>query len=824
MYTLYELLIFTRNKRFSKYNQIVRHLFKKIDIIGILGGRNMDDIKYMRYTPDIANGLTNAQIEERMSNHLFNEEMGQITKSYKEILRDNIFTLFNLINAVLAGLIIFIGSYRNLLFLGVVISNIVIGIFQEIRAKRVLDKLSLITQTDMKVIRNGKTQAVHIHSLVLDDIMILDTGNQVCIDAIVKEGMLEVNESLVNGESDIITKKAGDFLYSGSFVVSGHALVQVEKVGKHTYAQTIMSDAKVLKRHDSQLRDSINWIIKIISSVIIPLGILLFFKQYAFQDYSFSESIVATVAALLGMIPEGLVLLTSVALAVGSIRLAKHKTLVQELYCIETLARVDTLCLDKTGTITEGNMRVEDIISFDHKDYSSIIANVSYAIMDENSTAYAIRAYLEEETSMIPDTILPFSSARKFSAVTFQKEGTYILGAYSFVCKEKDKVIEKQVEHYANSGNRVLVLAHSNLPIKEKTIPSDAVALAMIILSDPIRKEAPDTLAYFHSQGVDIKIISGDDPATVHEIARKANVLHSDAWIDASTIKDEDMEDAVKKYTVFGRVTPHQKKLMIKCLKESGHTTAMVGDGVNDVMALKEANCSIAMASGSEAAKNVANLVLLDSDFVHVPQIVAEGRRVINNIQRAASLYLVKTTFSTLLSVLTLFLNAKYPFAPIQLTLISTCTIGIPSFFLALETNHSRVQGNFLFNVFSKALPGALVVLCSVVYVTILKDVLHFSSDVRTTMIVIMTGISGLVVLKRVCTPFSKERFIIFTAMTALFTISVVLGGQIFLLVRLTVIQFGCLAIGCISIPFLMDILHRIGSHMDFIKKKLLKV
>lgn len=786
----------------------------------------MNSCKHMQAPTNCTTGLSEEEVTEHIAKGLINTQMDKITKSYQDIFKDNIFTLFNLINAILAGLIIFIGSFRNLLFLGVVLSNIVIGILQEIRAKRVLDKLSLITQTTIKVLRNSQTIELHMNDLVLDDLMLLSTGNQICADAYVRDGRLEVNESLVTGESNIIIKQVGDELFSGSFIVSGNALAQVLHVGKDNYAQSIMADAKVFKKHKSQLRDSINFIIKTIGIIIIPLGILLFCKQFFITESTFSETIVATVAALLGMVPEGLVLLTSVALAVGSINLAKHKTLVQELYCIETLARVDTLCLDKTGTITQGNMQVETMIPLagELDELRNILANICITLQDDNATAHAIQSYAKSPTQAFVATHkLPFSSVRKCSAVSFQDKGTYVLGAYEFVNGSEQKELQSQLEEQANRGNRVLVLAHYADVLSDDEVRKDNQILALLILSDPIRSEAPRTLDYFLSQGVDVKIISGDDPRTVHEIARKANLKNYERFIDMSTIEDEQIPTVVKEYAVFGRVSPIQKKLMIKALKDQGHITAMIGDGVNDVMALKEADCSISVAEGSDAAKNIANLVLLDNNFANMPRIVDEGRRVINNIQRASSLFLVKTTFSTILSILTLFFLRRYPFEPIQLTLISSLTIGIPSFFLALEANHARVEGNFLFNVLGRALPGALCVVLSILYVNILSLFHTMSHDLMSTMCVLLTGASSIVVLYRVCTPFTKKRFLIFSIMTTLFVLAVVFLGDIFGFVRMPLFPFLCTVGGMAAIPFVMDFFFRFASWFH-LKERLLKV
>lgn len=770
-------------------------------------------------------GLCDAQVQQRIDAGQVNTQEKKITKSYEEIFRDNILTLFNLINAILAGLIIFIGSFKNLLFLGVVVSNLFIGILQEIRAKRILDKLSLITQPYIHVLRNGKEVELHMEDIVLGDILCLQNGSQVCADAIVVDGRLEVNESLVTGESDTIIKRKNDMLFSGSFVVSGNAKVQVIHVGKDNYAATIMKDAKTFKKHKSQLRDSINFIIKTTGISIIPIGILLFCKQYLLSETPLSQAIVSTVAALIGMIPEGLVLLTSVALAVGSINLAKRKTLVQELYCIETLARVDVLCLDKTGTITEGNMQVEDIqpIEGSREEITTILANMMEALQDDNATAQAIRRYIPDTfEKMQPLQVIPFSSERKFSAVSFARYGTYLLGAYAFLCTQKDPALQAIIDQQADLGNRVLVLAHSDTYVNDMDA-CDCKVVALLHLSDPIRKEAPQTLDYFLSQGVDIKIISGDDPRTVHAIAHKANVKNYDRYVDASTLKKEDIPQAVQTYTIFGRVSPIQKKQIICALKEQGHTTAMIGDGVNDVMALKEADCSISVVQGSETAKNVANLVLLDNNFASMPHIVDEGRRVINNIQRAASLFLVKTTFSMMLSILTLFFLRRYPFEPIQLTLISSCTIGIPSFFLALEANHSRVEGNFLINVLGRSFPGALCVVLSILYVNIASMFVHISHAAMSTMCVLLTGTCSLVVLYRVCAPFTKKRFLIFTIVTALFVLCVVFLPSLFSLVRLTYIQAILTLAGMAAAPFVMDFFFRFGKRFQ-IRDHLIKV
>ncbi len=774
--------------------------------------------KTLRQHTDLHHGLSEAEVNQRRDLGDYNVQLERTTKSYQAIVRDNLFTLFNFINIVLAALVFITGNYRNMLFLGVVISNLCIGIIQEIRSKKVLDALSLLTKNHAKVLRDGKQKQVALEEIVLDDILILENGDQIPCDAIMVHGRVECNESLVTGEAEIIQKDTDDFLYSGSFVVSGKCYAQVCAVGKETYVHTILGHAKQVRRHPSQLRDAINFIIKSASITIIPMGILLFLKQLFLTHASLEDAISGTVAGMVGMIPEGLVLLTSVALAVGTIQLARKQTLVQELYCIETLARVDTICFDKTGTLTQGKMKVETIIPYAEMDIKEIIGHFFSDLEDNNATAQALRQYAGDRQGWKYLDKMPFSSTRKASAVTYQQQGTYLLGAYHFLFSQVDPAVQQQIETYAKTGKRVVVLAHSRHKLQDDLLRMDPTLLAVIVLSDPLRPEAPKTLEYFYEQGVDVKIISGDDVQTVKEIAQRSHVRNGEACIDASTLSDEELAEAMKTYTVFGRVTPMQKKNMILALKKQGHITAMSGDGVNDVMALKEADCSIAMAQGSEAAKNIANLVLLDSDFSHLPQIVNEGRRVINNIQRTASLFLVKTTFSVLLSLFTLFFIPVYPFEPIQLTLISTVAIGIPSFFLALEPNHDKVAGNFLVNVFRNALPGALCVVFSVFYVYGLTAIEAMSHEQISTMCVLLAGCSGLAVLFHVCYPFNRNRILVFGSMGILFVICVFVpvSKSWFLLFELSMQQWIYVGIGILCIPLVQKTLYALCDRLFF--------
>ena len=651
-------------------------------------------------------GLTKEEVEERIKENKVNYDTSLPTKSIKTIVRENIFTLFNLINILLGVAVFCVGSYKNLLFLIVIFCNTAISIIQEINSKKAVDKLSILAQAKVNCIRDGEKQEIGINSIVLDDLLMLETGNQIVADSIILEGEVEVNESFITGESDVIYKRKGDTLLSGSFVVSGKCKAEVIHIGDENYTSKISSGAKYVKKVNSEIMKSLNGIIKIVSIAIVPIGILLFFNQLGLTENSFKNAVVNTVAAIIGMIPEGLVLLTSTVLAVSVIRLSKRKVLVQELYCIETLARVDTLCLDKTGTITEGRMEVNDIIEItkSKEELEEILSEIASASDYNNSTIEAIRAKYKNKEKWKVINKVPFSSQKKWSGVSFKDKGSYIIGAPEFVLREKYDEYKERIEKYSNDY-RVIIVANSEGDFIEKELPDKLEVLGFVLISDVIRKEANKTLKYFKEQGVNIKIISGDNPITVSKIAKRAGVENSEKYINMQEIKTkEQLEKAAKEYTIFGRVTPVQKKELVQALKKEGHTVAMTGDGVNDVLALKEADCSIAMASGSDATRNVAELVLLDSNFASMPEIVLEGRRTINNIERSATLFLVKTIYAGILAIIFLFVNMPYPFMPIQLTLISTVTIGIPSFVLALEPNKERIKGKFLRNVISRAL------------------------------------------------------------------------------------------------------------------------
>ena len=753
-------------------------------------------------------GLTNEQVQERIAQGKINTNENPNTRTYKQIIKENTLTFFNFLNLVLLGLVLFVGSFKNSMFMGIIIINTVIGIVQEVRAKKTIDRLAILTESKTVDLRDGKKWTISTEKRVLDDVIYLKAGDQVPADARVLEGSLEVNESLLTGESDNLSKKEGDELYSGSFVTSGRACCQVIHVGKDNYATKITSEAKEFKRHNSELRNSLNAILKVISVIIVPLGAMLFYKQYFVVGESLRNSVVSMVASVLGMIPEGLVLLTSVALTLGALVLAQKKTLVQELYCIETLARVDTLCLDKTGTITQGSMCVEQAVLYDPleenkvsvEEVEQVMGNLMAVLKDENATADALRRRFPSRQDMTCSFVIPFSSDRKYSGAVFQNKGTYLMGAVQFLFPEQNEEnenLQKRCEQFAREGYRVLVLSHSEETVEKAELPLNLKPVALFLLTDVIREEAPETLAFFDSQGVDLKVISGDDPVTVASIAKKAGLKNADHFIDATTIHtEEELQKAVKECSVFGRVTPQQKRQMVLALKSQGHTVAMTGDGVNDVLALKEADCSVAMAEGSDAAKNIANVVLLDSNFAAMPHIVNQGRRVVNNIRTAASMFLIKTIFSVCLSLLTIFFGEMYPFEPIQMSLISTCAVGIPTFLLAQENNYNKIDHTFLRHVFMNAFPAAVTITgCVFMVMLVCQDVYH-SNDMLNTACVLVTGWNYMAALKTVYAPLNRYRKVIIYGMQVIFfTAAIVLQN---------LLTLGSLEFGMIILVFLL--------------------
>ena len=772
-------------------------------------------------------GLTDEQVNARIAEGKVNADENPNTRTYKQIVRENTLTFFNFLNLVLLVLVLLVGSYKNAFFVCIIIINTLIGIAQEIRAKKTIDKLAILTARKSVVIREGQKWTVPTEELVLDDVVCLKTGDQVPADARILEGSLEVNESLLTGESDNLPKNEGDELFSGSFVTSGEACCQIIHVGKDNYAAQITSEAKEFKRHNSELKNSLNAILKVISIIIVPLGALLFYKQYYIVGDTFRDSVVSMVAGVLGMIPEGLVLLTSVALTLGALVLANKKTLVQELYCIETLARVDTLCLDKTGTITEGTMcveRVEPYVSTGRVETAAtesesaesteaeeqvqtdsafmeeidvIMGNMMYVLKDQNATIDALRKRFPAKQDMTPEHVIPFSSDRKYSGVVFEEKGTYLMGAAQFLFPENNEELTEKCQAYAEEGLRVLVLAHSSQNAEGTELPEGLEPLALMLLTDVIREEAPDTLAFFDSQEVDLKVISGDDPVTVAAIARRAGLKNADSYVDATTLTtEEELQDAVAQYSVFGRVTPQQKKAMVQALQSQGHTVAMTGDGVNDVLALKEADCSIAMAQGSDAAKNIANVVLLDSNFASMPHIVNQGRRVVNNIRTAASMFLIKTMFSVMLSLLTIFFGNAYPFEPIQMSLISACAVGIPTFLLAQENNYEKIDHTFLRHVFINAFPAAITITFCVFAVMLVCQNVYHSMAMLNTACVLVTGWNYMAALKTVYAPLNTYRKVIIYGMQFIFFAAAVIFQKL--------LSLGSLDFGMIILVFIL--------------------
>ena len=728
-----------------------------------------------RYNPDYKQGLSTKEVEERKINNLVNYNDTPPTKSIKEIVKSNFFTYFNFINLILGGAIIVAGiiggeiweSIKNCTFMGVIIFNSIISIVQEIISKKTIDKLNVLAASKVTTIRNGQEIELGIEELVLDDIVKLSLGNQVVTDSIIINGNVEVNESFLTGEVNPISKKEGDTILSGSFIVSGSCYARVEHIGKDNYISKISNEAKYNKKINSVIMNSFERILKVLSVVIVPVGVMLFINQLNVSHNDFTTAVFGTVAALIGMIPEGLLLLTSSVMAVSVVRLSRYNVLVQQLYCIETLARVDVICLDKTGTITEGSMELNNIICEENIPKEAIdemLSNFCYAFDNSNATMDAIKEKYPNKGIWTVTNKIEFSSSRKFSAVSFNERGSFYFGAPEFVLKQDFIKYQEEIEKY--SDNRVLVMAYNKKSLTET--PSNLKVIGFILIQDKIRKEAPDTLKYFKEQGVAVKIISGDNFVTVCNIAQRAGLKNAKG-MDATLLTDDNIQECLEKYDVFGRVTPDQKKKIIETLQKNGHTVAMTGDGVNDVLALKKADCSIAMASGSDAAKNVSQIVLLDSNFASMPKVVAEGRRTINNVERSASLLLIKTIFTAILVVVCIFMASPYFYMPIHLSLITACTISIPSFILALEPNHEIVKGNFMLKVISKSFPAALTVVFNVVMIVLYKNYFEISETITSTLIVLMTGTTGFIFLYRLCKPFNILRSILLVSLISIF-------------------------------------------------------
>ena len=719
-------------------------------------------------------GLTQAQVKERMEKGWSNAPVDSPSKTTKEIIISNVFTYFNLIFLVIAVLLLLVGAFRDLTFLPVIICNTLIGIIQEIRSKKVLDKLSVLNAPKATVVREGKLQTIPAEKAVLDDVVKFQAGNQICADATVIDGEVQVNESLLTGESDEITKKPVDTLMSGSFVVSGSCLGRLEQVGADSYISKLTLEAKATKEGEqSEMIRSLDKLVQIVGFLIIPIGIVLFGQQYLLGDSSIKTSMQAMVAAIIGMIPEGLYLLASVALVVSVMRLATKKVLVHDMKCIETLARVNVLCVDKTGTITENTMKVHDVVSLEPYEkeelppLKELLGDFAHAMSKDNITMAAMQEYFTQGSGQVATSVTSFSSAFKYSSVTFHTT-SYVLGAPEFVLRDDYEIYKETIESYGSEGYRVLVFGRYEGTPDGKALTEAVIPYGLVLLANPIRKEAWETFQYFADQGVDIKVISGDNPVTVSKVASQAGIANADNYIDASQLKTpDDIKRAVLKYTVFGRVTPDQKRQFVRALKEAGKTVAMTGDGVNDVLALKDADCSIAMASGSDAAAQASQLVLLESNFSCMPSVVLEGRRVVNNIERSASLFLVKNIFSFLLSLFSMAFMITYPLEPSQISMVAMFTIGIPAFLLAMEPNKKMIEGHFLTNVLLKALPAGLTDVLIVGFLTVFGQTFGMSNEEISTAATLLLAIVGLMILFKISKPMNVFRWIVWSAMVA---------------------------------------------------------
>lgn len=742
-------------------------------------------VRMERIAADPQSGLSAEQVKRRFAQGENNYKVESSTLSVPEIVRSNVCTYFNLVFAVIAVLLAIVGAWSDMLFLPIIVANTCIGIIQEVHSKKVLDKLSILNAPHAVVIRDGKRQEIPADQLVLDDIVEFSAGSQIPADAKVVSGELQVNESLITGESDEIEKREGDSLLSGSFVVSGKACARLEKVGKDSYISKLTLQAtKSKKGEQSEMIRSLNYLIMVMGIIIIPIGIALFVQSFIYNEGTFHDSITGMVAAIIGMIPEGLYLLTSVALAVSSVRLAQKKVLIHDMKCIETLARVNVLCVDKTGTITEPGMHVYDFSVLDGADQleiSQLLADFVAAQEKDNATMEALKAHFSNGSGMRAREVYSFSSETKYSGAVMNDGKSYVIGAPEFVLRGQFAQYQEQIATYSSKGYRVLVFAQYEGMLDRKPLTEPVLPLCFVMLANPIRKGAKETFTYFAENDVDIKVISGDNPLTVSVIAAEAGIVGAERFVDASTLKEkEDYYRAVEEYTVFGRVTPSQKRMLVQVLKEHKKTVAMTGDGVNDVLALKDADCSVAMASGSEAASNVAQLVLLDSDFSRMPSVVAEGRRVVNNIERTAALYIVKNIFSMLLAIFSVILMLDYPLEPSQVSLISMFTIGIPSFVLALEPNKDLIRGHFLTNVLVRALPAGLTDFIVVSGLVIFCREFQVDLDCLSTSCTILVAIVGFMILHRIARPMNTGHIVMLVGVIAGWILCMLFGGSFF--------------------------------------------
>jgi len=773
-------------------------------------------VRVRRIKTDHNIGLTTDQVNERITKGQTNETPNQSVKTYKRIFFENTITFFNLLCIAIAISLICVGAWSNCLFMVIIIVNTAIGIIQEIKAKKTIEKLSLLTAPAVKAMRDGAEVTLTTNEVVIDDILILSNGKQIVADSRIVEGSIEVNESMLTGESLPIKKKVGDVIYAGSFVVSGNCKARVEKVGKNNYIQQLAAKAKQYKRPKSELFTSLKMIIKVIGIIIIPIAILMYLNNYT-STGSIVETITRTAGSIVGMIPAGMFLLCSVALTVSVIKLARRKALVQDLYCVEMLARVNVLCLDKTGTITDGTMKVYNCLQLNNTQYTlkRIMGSMLSALGDNNQTSQALINYFGYNKELKPTATVPFSSARKLSAVTFENAGTYIMGAPEFVIPNcQDEKLNNMVEQYAKDGYRVLLLAHSTSPIVKDNPPSNRTPVALLVLEDRIRDDAISTIAWFKENGVKVKIISGDNPLTVAEIAKRVGVDNTESFINLEGLNEKQVIAAANKYTVFGRVTPEQKAILIKAIKAGGNTVAMTGDGVNDILALKEADCSIAMASGSEAVRSVSHMVLLNSDFGSMPETVLEGRRVINNVQKSSSLFFMKTIFTIVFSIICLIIRSPYPLTTVQMLLLETCVIGIPSFFLAFLPNDKPVSGKFIYNLIRNALPGAITLILNIsavyLFVHLTSGSISANQELISSMATITITFTGLGLLIRLCKPWTVLTGFLFGTMALACILGIILLPGFFEISAINLTEKLFVIILAIVSPTLINIIYKL--------------
>lgn len=724
-------------------------------------------------------GLTDKEIQDRKERGQVNVTNDKNTKTNWEIICENVFTLFNLFNFLIAVALTVVGAYSNLAFMLVIILNITIGIVQEIHAKNMVEKLSVLTISKVDVIRNGKENKINVDEIVLDDITVLSMGNQISSDSVVIDGKIEVNESLLTGESDTIVKIPGDKLFSGSYVVSGKCYAKVEKVGNDNFATQIALKSKKHKKLQSELLDSMRKVTKVTSFIIIPVGILLFVQAYFFRGDIIKESVIATAAALLGMLPKGLVLLISISLATGVMKLAKKKVLVQDLYSVETLAHVDTLCLDKTGTITEGKMKVSNVDIFNNEIMPISVHSALSAFVNEmgdnNATFEALKDYFKGDDKFELVDKVTFSSERKWSSITFKNIGSIVVGAPERLMEKSNFVMPEEKIQLQKDGKRILLLGYSKEEVKDLVLPELEI-IATIELSDPLRKNAKEMLGFFKNEGVDVKVISGDNPITVSSIAKQAGLEDYESYIDLSTLKsDDEIVDIVDKYSIFARVSPDQKCLLVKALQEKGHTVAMTGDGVNDVIALRQADCSITLPEASDVAKQVSQIVLLNSDFSVLKDVLMEGRRVVNNITNVARIFFIKTLYSVILSILNIITCTAFPFIPIQITLIDLAIEGYTSFFISFEPNGNRIKEPFLKSVLKNSLPYSLVIILNIIILYFIGPSLNFGKDEIHTIMYYIIGFTSILAVIRVCRPFNKLRIFLCSTTAVGFFVATIL-------------------------------------------------